>query len=677
MKKFLLIATTVCMAACQTTTKNTGIDLANLDQSYTPQQNFYQYATGGWQKNNPLKPEYSRFGSFDVLGNNNEKRINELFSEMTKTQPAKGSIEQKISDLYKMGLDSVRLNEEGAAPIKEEVAKILTLENRAQLMEKMGQMHMTCADPFFSIGVSADMKNSSVNVMYASQSGLTLGNRDYYLDAENAHILDGYKVYLDKIFRLAGMAEGEVAKAVESVISLETKLAESAWSNEQLRDMPARYNPMSRAEFEKAYSAVDWDVMYKAMGIADFDRIIVVTPSALAGANELMKNEPIEVIRYYLAAQYIDAAAGYLSDDFINARFDFYGRLLSGAQQQQPRWKRAMRVPNSTLGMAVGKMYVEKYFPEKDKVRMVELVKNLQKSLSEHIAALEWMTDETKAKAQEKLAAFRVKVGYPDEWEQYTDLEIDPSKSYWENIMAANRWYTADNISDLGKEVDKDEWQMTPQTVNAYYNPGTNEICFPAAILQPPFYNPEADDAVNYGAIGVVIGHEMTHGFDDQGRNFDKDGNMNNWWSDVDAEAFMKKAEVLVNQFNALEALPAKDGKPAIMANGRLCLGENIADQGGLNVAYTAFHKTLAEGQADPMLDGFTYDQRFYIAYATLWGQNIRDEEIARLTKIDVHSLGKWRVNASLRNLQPFYDAFNIQEGDPMFMPVEDRVIIW
>ncbi len=677
MKKLLLIATTVCMAACQPTSKNTGLTLSNLDKTYTPQENFYQYATGGWQKNNPLKPEYSRFGSFDVLANNNEKRINELFSEMTKQQNTPGSVEQKIADLYKMGLDSVRLNKEGAAPIKAAVEEILSINDRAAFSEKIAQMHMGCANPFFSMGVSADMKNSSLNVMYASQSGLTLGDRDYYLDPANANILDAYKIYLEKIFRLTGIAEEEISKAVESVMAIETKLAETTWSNVQLRNTAARYNPMSREEFEKKYPAVDWATYYKLMGIGEFDHIIVMTPSALEGATKVLTEAPVEQIRYYLAEQYINAAASYLSDDFINASFDFYGRVMSGAQQQQPRWKRAMRIPNSTLGEAVGKMYVEKYFPEEDKVRMVELVRNLQKSLSQHIANLDWMTDATKAKAQEKLAAFRIKVGYPDTWKDYKGLEIDPEKSYWENIMAANRWYTADNIKDLGTEVNKDEWHMTPQTVNAYYNPGTNEICFPAAILQPPFYNPEADDAVNYGAIGVVIGHEMTHGFDDQGRNFDKDGNMNNWWSDVDAEAFMKKAEVLVDQFNRLEVLPAKDGKPALMANGKLCLGENIADQGGLNVAYTAFHNTLAEGQADPMTDGFSFDQRFYLAYATLWGQNIRDEEIARLTKLDVHSLGKWRVNASLRNLQPFYDAFNIKEGDAMFMPESERVIIW
>ena len=389
-----------------------------------------------------------------------------------------------------------------------------------------------------------------------------------------------------------------------------------------------------------------------------------------------MKTAPLDDIRYYLAAQYIDAAANYLSDDFIDASFDFYGRAMSGKQEQKPRWKRAMSVPNSTLGEAVGEIYVAKYFPEKDKIRMLEMVRNLQTALSQHIAGLDWMSDATKAKAQEKLAAFTVKIGYPDKWKDYTTLAIDPSKSYWENIVEANKWYTADNIADLGKPVDRDEWYMTPQTVNAYYNPTTNEICFPAAILQPPFYNPDADDAVNYGAIGVVIGHEMTHGFDDQGRNFDKDGNMNNWWTEEDAAAFKAKTEILVKQFDAIEVLPAKDGQPAIFANGALSLGENIADQGGLRVARTAYRNSLEGKETPAPIDGFTPAQRFYLGYATLWAQNIRDEEIARLTKIDVHSLGKWRVNATLRNLQDFYDAFGITEG-AMFLPEAERVVIW
>lgn len=676
MKKLLLFATIACMASCQNTSKTPAIDLTNLDPSIAPNADFYQYATGGWQQKNPLKPEYSRYGSFDVLRDNNEKRINELFTAMTKTQAEPGTVEQKISDLYRMGLDSVRLNAEGAAPIKGAVEEILAVTDRSQLTELIARMHLTVAAPFFGIGVQSDLMDSNVNALYMSQSGLTMGDRDYYLDAENEHIRTAYKEFLGKVFRLAGIPEGDIDGAVSGVLELETRLAEKLWSNVELRNIPAMYNPLSKADFEKTYDAIDWPTYYRVMGIGDFDRIIVTTPSAIANANELLKTAPLEQIRYYLAAQLISSAASYLSDDFNDASFDFYGRVMSGAQEQKPRWKRAMAVPNGTLSEAVGEMYVAKYFPAKDKERMLALVKNLQTALSEHIAALDWMSDESKAKAQEKLAAFTVKIGYPDKWKDYSTLQIDPSKSYWENIVEANRWYTADNIAELDKPVDKDEWHMSPQTVNAYYNPTTNEICFPAAILQPPFYNPDADDAVNYGAIGVVIGHEMTHGFDDQGRNFDKDGNMNNWWTEADAEAFKAKTDVLVKQFDAIEVLPAKDGQPAVHANGALSLGENIADQGGLRVAWTAYHNSL-EGQPAPEpTDGFTDDQRFYLAYAALWAQNIRDEEIARLTKLDVHSLGKWRVNATLRNLATFYDAFGITDGE-MFLPEEERVIIW
>ena len=677
MKKIVLFAATMaCMASCQNqTSKTPAIDPANFDLSVAPNVDFYQYATGGWQARNPLKPEYSRFGSFDVIAENNQKRINDLFQEMTKLDAAKGSVEQKISDLYKMGLDSARLNAEGAAPIEAGVRELLSLTDRDRLTEAVARLHHTVANPFFGVGVQADLMNSDVNALYISQSGLTMGDRDYYLEPENENIRTAYKEYLKKIFRLAGLPEAELDKAVAGVMDIETKLAEKSWSNVELRNIPAQYNPTKRADFEKTYDAVDWAAYYKTMGIGDFETIIVTTPSAIAAANDLMKNAPIEELRYYLAAQYINAAASYLSDEFQQASFDFYGKVMSGQQEQKPRWKRAMSVPNGTLGEAVGEMYVAKYFPAEDKARMTELVKNLQKALSQHIAALDWMSDATKARAQEKLSAFTVKIGYPDKWKDYSTLEIDPAKSYWENIVGANEWYTADNIAKLGKPVDKDEWHMSPQTVNAYYNPTTNEICFPAAILQPPFYNPDADDAVNYGAIGVVIGHEMTHGFDDQGRQFDKDGNMNNWWTDADAEAFKKKTDILVKQFDAIEVLPARDGQPAVYANGALCLGENIADQGGLRVAYTALHNALDTSGVAP-IDGFTPEQRFYLGYATLWAQNIRDEEIARLTKEDVHSLGKWRVNATLRNIQEFYDAFGI-DGGAMFMPVEERVIIW
>lgn len=661
------------MVSCNNQNNTPAIDLTNLDTTVSPAEDFYQYATGGWQKKNPLKPEFARYGSFDVLRENNEKRINELFSAMAKTTAEQGTVEQKISDLYKMGLDSVRLNDEGLTPVKEDLKVIYGMTSMAELPGVVATIHLTAGNPLFSMGVSSDLMNSSMNTLYLSQSGLGMGNRDYYLDAENEELRKGYVAFTAKAFELAGVENAQ--EKAEAVLEFETRLAERFRSNVQLRDIAAAYNPMTREQFLKRYPAFDWADYCDGVGCAAFETIIVEQPEVIDLVNSLLKAENLPVIKDYLAAAMLRSAASYSGDELYAASFDFFGRQMSGTTEMRPRWKRAMGVPNSILSEAVGEIYVSKYFPKEDKVRMTELVKNLQVALGQHIDALEWMSDETKQKAQEKLATFTVKIGYPDKWKDYSSLEIDPSKSYWENIKRANAWYTADNFSKLGKEVDRDEWFMSPQTVNAYYNPTTNEICFPAAILQPPFYNSTADDAVNYGAIGVVIGHEMTHGFDDQGRNFDKDGNMINWWTEADAEAFKTKSEVLVEQFNKIEVLPATENQPAIYANGSLSLGENIADQGGLRVAYTALKNALGETTPEP-IDGFTADQRFYLAYAALWGQNIRDEEVARLTKQDVHSLGKNRVNATLKNIQSFYDAFGITEG-AMFMPEEERVVIW
>ena len=655
------------MSGCAKRAATPAIDPENFDESVALNEDFYQHFTGGWQAKNPLKPEYSRYGAFDVLRENNEIRINELFTQMTKENYPEGSSDRKITDLYKLGLDSVRLNAEGAAPVKDMVAK-LAAAGREELMNILSTMHVAVAAPFFGIGIESDLMNSNEYAVYAGQSGLGMGNRDYYLDEENAGKREAYVKYLTELFTLAGVENPSESAA--GAMRIETALAEKMWSNVRMRDVQAQYNPMSRADFEKRYAGpVNWTSYFQTIGLSSCDRIIVGQPDVMDNAVKIIATAPVEELRSYLTAQYLNSAASYLGDEFYAASFEFHGRVMSGTQEPRPRWKRAMSVPNGILSEAVGKMYVAKYFPESDKARMSELVKNLQTALGQHIDALEWMSEATKAKAHEKLATFTVKIGYPDKWKDYSALTIDPSKSYWENIVAARVWAHNEEIAKFGKPVDRDEWFMSPQTVNAYYNPTTNEICFPAAILQPPFYNSEADDAVNYGAIGVVIGHEMTHGFDDQGRQFDKDGNMNNWWTEADAEAFKAKTDILVKQFDAIEVLPG------LHANGALSLGENIADQGGLRVSYTAM-KNAQNGAEPAPKDGFTADQRFYIAYATLWGQNIRDEEIARLTKQDVHSLGKWRVNATVRNLQTFYDAFGITDG-AMFMPEEERVIIW
>lgn len=676
MKKLtFILASALLMTACATTQseKQEGvpaIDKTNFDESIVRNDDFYQWATGGWQEKNPLKPEYSRYGSFDVLRENNEIRINDLFNEMTKSEAEFGSVEQKISDLYKMGLDEERLNAEGAEPIRKALDYILSINSREELISKIANLHIDGIGAFFYSYPAADLEDSNMTILYMEQGGLGMGNRDYYTEAENAQLKAGYRTYLSKIFTLAGV-EGDIEKMVDNVMAVEDRLAAKHWTNVECRDIVKGYNPYTFEAFKAQYKGVDWDAYFRAMGVRKIEKIVVSQPSSFANTLATLKSASLDELRAYVAAHYISSAASYLSEDFAVASFEFFGKEMSGTEEIRPRWKRAMSVPNSILSEAVGQMYVAKYFPESEKARVEEMVANIQKAFSKHIDALDWMGQDTKAKAQEKLAAFTVKIGYPNKWKDYSTLTVDPSKSYWANVVEANRWYTADEMSQVGKPVDREKWLMSPQTVNAYYMPTTNEICFPAAILQPPFYNPNADDAVNYGAIGVVIAHEMTHGFDDQGSQFDKDGNMKDWWTAEDRAAFEKKTQVLVDQFNAIEILPG------LYADGKFSLGENIADQGGLRLAFTGLTDyAWAEGRpAD--IDGFTGEQRFYIGYATLWAQNITDKEKENLTKNDVHSLGRNRVNATLRNIQSWYDAFDIKEGDAMFMPVEERVIIW
>lgn len=659
----------LALASCgQKRDKVPAIDLANMDTTVAPGSDFYRYTTGGWQKNNPLKPEYARYGSFDALRDSSEARLNLLFQEMTKMKTVSGTSEQKIVDLYKQGLDSVRLNTEGAAPLKKYVEEIYAVSDKSGLAKAVASLHNAGEGSFFGTYVESDLMNSETQILYLGQSGLGIGDRDYYVDAANAAIKEGYKNFLEKIFTLAGV--DMPAQAAANALKVEDALALNSWTSVQERDIQAQYNPMSTTELVSDYSGFDFKAYFETRGIADQDKLVMAEPSFFKAFSDYFAKEDIEVLKDYVAGQLIQGACSALDDQFYNAYFDFFSKQMSGIQQQKPRWKRAMRVPDSILGEAVGKMYVERYFPESSKQKMLELVKNLQIALGQHIDELDWMGDSTKVKAQEKLENYTIKIGYPDKWKDYSSLDITPEKSYYENLRSASVWYVADNLSKLGKPKDKAEWGMTPQTVNAYYNPTTNEICFPAAILQPPFFNPDADDAVNYGGIGVVIGHEMSHGFDDQGRLFDKNGNMVNWWTEEDAAKFNAKAEVLVAQFDSVEVLPG------VRANGRLSLGENIGDHGGLSIAYTAMQNAI-NGKNIGLIDGFTPEQRFYISYGLIWAQNVTDEEKARLTKLDVHSLAVNRVNVSLKNFQSFFDAFGIKEGDPMFRPESERVHIW
>ena len=656
-------------ASCQPKSEKVpAIDMSYLDLSVAPGTDFNQYANGGWIKNNPLKAEYARFGSFDQLREDNVERLNGLFAEMSKLNPAKGTVDQKIVDLYKLGLDSTRLNAEGAEPVKDELKLIYGASDKKELVDVLAKLNLAGGGGFFGMGVDADLMDSNNQVLYLGQGGLGMGDRDYYVDAENAELHSKYQQMLEKLFTLSG--EADAAARAENAVKLEDALASFSWTSVQNRDYTKLYNPMSTAEIAKTFKGFDFGAFFQAMGIPAQDKVIVEQPSFFEGFAKIFESSGLAELQDYLAAHSLMSAAPYMSDDFYAAHFDFFSTAMSGVTEQKARWKRAMSVPNSILGEAVGQMYVKKYFPEENKKKMLEIVGELQKSLGEHIASLEWMSDETKAYAQNKLSNFTVKVGYPDKWKDYSSLNVDPEQSYYRNIVAANTWYVADNLSKMGKPTDKSEWGMTPQTVNAYYNPTTNEICFPAAILQPPFFNIDADDAVNYGAIGVVIGHEMTHGFDDQGRLFDTDGNMNNWWTAEDEARFNEKTAVLVKQYDEVEILPG------LHANGKLSLGENIADHGGVSIAYTALHNALGdEMPAD--IDGFNVDQRFFIGYAHLWAQNITDEEKARLTKLDVHSLAENRINVTLRNFQAFFDAFGIKEGEPMWRPESERVSIW
>ena len=646
-----------------------GIERANLNPAVSPAVDFYDYACGGWMQANPLSDEYSRYGVFDQMGELNRQQVRDLVLGLKDSNPAPGTNAKKIADLYALGMDVDRLNADGAAPLKADLNRIARA-NRAEFIDLLATI--TGVDAFFGTEVGADMLNVDMNVMYWGQGGLGLGDRDYYLeDTDNAKDMrKAYREYLHTLANLIGYDDAAAYRFVGNVMDIETALAKAAMTREELRDPAASYNPMSLAETSEKWPAVDLKRYFAKQGINSIDSIIVGQPNSFQAVNDILANADEQAIRDYITAGYLTSAADYLSDDFVNASFAMK-QAMTGVQEQQPRWKRAVGVPNGMMGEALGELYVAKYFPPESKEKMLQLVKNLQTALGQHISNLSWMSDETKAKALEKLGTFKVKIGYPDKWIDYSSLTIDPEKPYWNNIQEAIAFNVKRNLDDFGKPVDKERWYMSPQTVNAYYSPLTNEICFPAGILQTPFFDPDADDALNYGAIGVVIGHEMTHGFDDQGRQFDKNGNFSNWWTDADAEAFKALADQLVAQFDAIEVAPG------VNANGRFTLGENIADQGGLRVAHTAYHNALGEGNQGEVIDGFTPDQRFYLSYANVWAGNIREAEILKRTKTDPHSLGRWRVNASLRNIEPFFVAFDIKDGDPMFRPAADRVVIW
>ena len=671
MKKTLAIMMSLlAFAACAPKNSAPALDLTDLDTSVRPGDDFYQYATGGWQVKNPLRPEFSRYGSFDAIRERTQENLNALFESMATLEAEPGTVDQKISDLYKMAMDSTTRNALGAQPIQPYIAQIQGIKSKDELARVLGEMNRYGEGGFFGMGVMADLANSDMQVLYLGQGGLGMGDRDYYLLDKNKELKDGYKAFLVKALNLAGIENAEDVVARD--IAVEDALAQAAWTREKNRDMQAIYNPFTAQELMARWPGLRAEAIASAAGITAVpEKIVVEQPSYFDFLSQYMEKTDLETLKSYLLCQFVSSSCSALSDDFYTASWEFFSHQMGGAQEQQPRWKRAMSVPNGILGEAVGEMYVARYFPESSKQKMVALVENLRTALGEHIDALEWMGDSTKVRAQEKLKAFTVKIGYPDKWKDYSTLDINPENTYYENLRNASAWYVKDNMDKMGKPTDKTEWGMTPQTVNAYYNPTTNEICFPAAILQKPFFDPNADDPVNYGGIGVVIGHEMSHGFDDQGSMFDASGNMVNWWTAEDKAKFDALGDKLVAQFDEVEILPG------VKANGRYTLGENIGDHGGISIAYSAMENALkASGKTKP-IDGFTPAQRFFLSYAAIWAQNITDQEKERLTNMDVHSLAVNRVNVSVRNFQTFFDAFDIKEGDPMFRPEEERVHIW
>ena len=651
--------------------KIAGVNPANIDNSVDPRVDFYDYACGGWMKANPIGDEYSRYGSFDALAENNKLQLKTLFEELAQSKQEQGSVGQKVRDLYLLGMDSARRNREGAQPVMADIAKIQNMK-LADLNDIITWEQSNIGSPFFGCGVEADLMNSDINALYISQPGLGLPDRDYYIVAskENQQIMVAYTNYLEKIFTLVGYNKKAAKKAAKNIIALESKIAEWSMSREEQRDIAKMYNPVPYAQLCEEYNSIDWKSIFNSLNLNNIDTVIITQPKALKQVNDLMPKLSLQEVKDYLVFNYISSASSYLSNDFTEANFEMYSKTLQGTKEMQPLWKRALNVPNGILGEAVGELYVAKYFANGSKEKMLKIVNNLKIALGEHIATLPWMSETTKINALVKLNSFTVKIGYPDKWKDYSGITVDVNKSYWENVKNAIIFKSKEEYAKCGKQVDRDEWFMTPQTVNAYYNPTTNEICFPAGILQPPFFDVNADDASNYGAIGVVIGHEMTHGFDDQGRNFDQNGNMKDWWTEEDANRFKELTSILVKQYDSIIVLGDEH------ANGKFTLGENIADHGGLRVSYTAFKKTQ-QGRSEEKTDGFTPDQRFFLSYAGVWAGNIRDAEILRRTKTDPHSLGRWRVNAALKNIEPFFKAFNIKEGDPMFLAPAERVTIW
>lgn len=652
---------------------SSGIDLKNLDTSVKPGDDFYHYAAGGWLKSHPLDAEHVQNGAFTDLYEQSQKRIQDIILDFASKPQKQGTLGQKIGSLYNLLMDSVRLNREGWRPIKPTLDKIAAIKNRKEYQLVCAQLDRNGESTMmFGIGAGADQKDSEWNLVAVGQGGLGLGERDYYLsdDAQNKRVLEAYKQYLKKLFTLTGADEATAEKKTQAVIAIETEIAKASYDKVKQRDIDANYHKMTYTQLISDFPGIDWGNVFLASGFPAFDYVDVGQPEPIHAVEKILAETPLDDLKTYAEAKVISGATSKLSDDFRKASFELR-KAMVGSKQDQPRWKRAVAVVSDRLGEAIGKMYVERYFPESSKKRMLELVHNLQTALAQRIDEATWMGDATKAQAKDKLSNFIVKIGYPDKWKNYDGLQVNDSLSLYENLCNISRWATDEYIAKrVNKKVDKSLWQMTPQTINAYYDPSTNEICFPAAILQPPFFDPNADDAVNYGAIGGVIGHEMSHGFDDQGSQFDKYGNQRNWWTAQDKKNFDARTKVLADWFSSFDVLPG------IKVNGKQTLGENIGDNGGLNISFRALQNSMKEHPL-AVKDGFTPEQRFFLAWGRVWASNMTDEVVKYLLTVDVHSPNYARVNAALPMIDAWYKAFNVKKGDKMFVPKNKRAHVW
>lgn len=646
-----------------------GIDQSNFDQSIRPQDDFYRYVNGTWLKKTEIPADKSNYGSFSALADQAEKDLLEIIQESSGTKAKKGTEAQLVGDLYTSFMDTVSIEKAGLKPLRQELDRIQAVKSREELNKLVASLYKSGIQAPFSLYITQDEKNPEVYIPYINQSGLGLPDRDFYFKKEDKFV--GYRTayiqYLEKMLTLAGSTNP--AKSAETILAIETDIAGYHWTRVQNRDREKTYNMYTLADLQKATPGFDWSVYLKEIGIKNPANLIVSQPSYLDGFNTVWTKYPVEDWKTYFTLKTVRDFAEYLSSDFVTAQFNFYSKTLRGVEQMQPRWKRGVNLIDENLGEAAGKVYVSKHFKPEAKKRMAELVTNLKAALKVRIEKLEWMSPETKTQALDKLANFTTKIGYPDKWKDYSGLSID-KKDLVGNVMRSVRFQFDENISRLGKPVDKTEWFMTPQTVNAYYNPVANEIVFPAAILQPPFFDLEADDAVNYGAIGAVIGHEISHGFDDQGRLSDGNGVLRDWWTEKDAGEYNKRADMLVDQYNQFSPIDT------MKVNGRFTLGENIGDLAGMTIAFTAYQMAL-NGKPAPVIDGFTGEQRFFLGWGQIWRRKYRDDELRNRLLTDPHSPSEYRCNGIVANLEPFYAAFGVKAGDKLYRGADQRVKIW